>query len=545
VSDYQLVLVDVERIKDYILATRRLRQMRGASALLLEANVSGTLDVLLRLRRPGSHDASGKRVSDITAPGCEWELVFAGGGLAQVLFRDPGLADRFASEVKGEYYRRTRWVRAVTARVGLPRSALSGPGYGQKVREATLQIAELKAGLRDRPTCEPLVGGHLLRPCEDCAREPAEGLVKVATDDHRYLCGACRLKQERGKQIADEVRKGLEGSRADAATLQAVAQIELEVAEELHTRTGLPVELADDIGELAKVSRPEGYLAYIEADGDGMGDLLVRLETRDHYRIFSECLDRATRRAWKEACVEVLTKEFRGGVLPVSVLIAGGDDLLAMCSPRYALPLPNEFCKRFPEAFDEELASALNSRSAPSSFPVNGRMLSVSAGILIAHASFPFSEFQRLGKELQASAKVMSRNRRASGWLGAIDFEVSSASAIEHISALRRPGPDGRHPHCRPYAAGAELDALIQAARALREAPRSKVRALAEAVREGGPAGDRRFAITLGRMDDGFRAAVQKLLKDLGRTGSDLWVQRNGSLFSPIPDLVEVVELLW
>lgn len=91
-----LVIVDADRIHDYVFSPHRLRLIRGASALQAELNET---DLPRRLREVGGRK------------------IYAGGGTLMARFDDLESAQKFATWAQREYFERTRIATATAVAV--------------------------------------------------------------------------------------------------------------------------------------------------------------------------------------------------------------------------------------------------------------------------------------------------------------------------------------------------------------------------------------------------------------------------------------------
>lgn len=294
-ADPWLVMCDVDGVQAWLLRSVHLREIAGASQLLVD------------------HDDE-----ELRAVARGGEVLFAKGGTALVRFDDKERATKFCAEVPNALERTT--VNA-TLTVSDP-VPVSARGFGGAIATLVQDVEQKKRQGHARG--EALDFCHAVR-CQGCALEPAvaEGRVRIGTDD-RLLGAACLARHEardRAWWLAwMRGRSGWEGS----------------------TR-----RLPADVNELAG----DGKLALLLADANGVGERLAALETEEDYRRFSSGLADALR----EALVEAIAREAPPGrwnrdTLPVEVLYAGGDDLLIACRGDLALPLAStlgsEFAKR-------------------------------------------------------------------------------------------------------------------------------------------------------------------------------------------------------
>ena len=183
------------------------------------------------------------------------------------------------------------------------------------------------------------------------------------------------------------------------------------------------------------------WLAVIHADGNGLGEIFIKLDQHigeappnchpnrhyvNQFRAFSLELDCCTRRAFLKA-IEVFPKNASNSEpdpLKLVPLVLGGDDLTVVCDAKFAL----SFTKKFLENFElETQESSVIATIAANAFKLPSGKLSACAGIAIVKPHFPFSTAYQLAKELTQSAKVVKDYVKKDNQLipcSAIDFHV-------------------------------------------------------------------------------------------------------------------------
>lgn len=138
--------------------------------------------------------------------------------------------------------------------------------------------------------------------------------------------------------------------------------------------------------------RPDGYYALLQADGDGMGQIIDAQAEQGskRHRALSQKLAEFARQA------RTIVEEHRG-----VLIYAGGDDVTAFLPLDTMLECALKLAKTFPEVLkgfaDQE-----------------GRKPSLSAGIAIAHHLEPLAQVRRLAKEAEERAKSLDKKNAIS-----------------------------------------------------------------------------------------------------------------------------------
>lgn len=226
-------------------------------------------------------------------------------------------------------------------------------------------------------------------------------------------------------------------ARADHALLSWEERWETWLQQEEHHATPYArafrqyadVRAAHDITEIAAAStapRTQGYIGFISADGDRVGQRLAHLETADAYARFASALSEAAEQAVFTALAHHLHPVMIDGtpVHPFEILTIGGDDLMVMVPADAALEIAQTigitferimagFAQEHPEPGGDYQARPRphgRSSGAVPAFPdLPEAYVGISAGVLIAPASTPIFFLDRLANELQTSAKRYAR----------------------------------------------------------------------------------------------------------------------------------------
>jgi hypothetical protein len=243
-------------------------------------------------------------------------------------------------------------------------------------------------------------------------------------------------------------------------------------------------EDADDIARFDL--RQRNYVAYLVADGNGMGQLFGRCDQRQIERI-SEGLTPALRSSLATpAAAFRTTVSGQTDLVPLLPLILGGDDLFALIPAPYAL----DFARRFCLAWEDELAALVGKAGLQIGEGENQiPRPTVAAAVVICKSKYPYALAHRRADQLLKEAK------RHSKLLAAEKGEHLSAVSFEVILGNRLAGDDDAdderrtaiQPTLRPYwvtkgelsatatERGIDLSQLLTQRLALKNAPNKRL----------------------------------------------------------------------
>jgi len=529
-----LVATDTPGIKQFVFGTDALAEVRGASALLDRLNRFEMED---RLKR---------------APEVGITKVFANGGTGQFIVQAPDRAhvQRALDQLAAYYHEQTGGEMRPLAGVA-EWAGEDETGYCDAVRAAFDDLHLQRSLASGRPTVPTL---PLVVECQSTSHLPAAPGVYPWGDERLLLSQASRLKREESRQA----RRGILWS-GWMESLDPNGRF-------LDRANDLRYPDAEGIGEHSS-ERRKGYVGLIYADGNAMGRLVQELDSREVCTAFSELVDKSVR----DACYEALSKvcapeiaEARAALdrgenprrLPADILLLGGDDLLVLLPADRALSFSLQVTaafERLTRAGQAQLPEAARQFFADRGLTDRG--LTISCGVALGPARYPFYLLLDLAEELLRSAK---RGGSADGtktdyWAPAyVDFHLLAGSASQELSAIREEDYHSQS-DCprtlRPYRCD-RLDLLHQAAERLQQArlPRSKLQDLFEAALEPRQRQAQRRAEELfGRLredkDHHERRGLWDALSLLGRLAPYPWTPYNGKIATALADLVEAHDL--
>jgi hypothetical protein len=227
------------------------------------------------------------------------------------------------------------------------------------------------------------------------------------------------------------------------------------------------------IAQQAEAAGGRFGLALLAVDGNAFGDVLDRLTSLGQVRAFSAVASGAMRDA-------------RGRGLGVGSaakglsLLSGGDEIVAVFPAAGAFARARDLLAAVEECFVDAAAQP----DAVAAFAANKAALAsiaaatVGAGLVIAPPKLPVRELYRLALGLQRSAKdACFYGRPSEARRSAVDFLCVTDGSIPAPAAA---GADALRPMDR-----SDLEAAVDASRALTAVPNSQQRALLDRCRQG------------------------------------------------------------
>jgi hypothetical protein len=380
-----LVAFDTDRIKEYVFGTGMLKEIRGASALL---------DQLNREEMPMIVGVS------------EEDVIYANGG-AGLFVTESERAAEVIQNVERTYRQQT-----ITASITGVSVSLSD----QREKDALRLIRYCLRAAKDNAKAPVLPLTHpLLQFCQSCGRQYAS-----KSRAGEMLCLSCDRKRDKDQQLKEEIDQWTTfpaDPDPDSPRLweRLIGQLRKSRRDKKYPVQGH--RRPEDFNELGDTSQPDGYMALIYADGDGMGKHIDQISNLDEMRVFSKAVDQSVYQAVQEAIVEHLRPD--GQVWPFDILLLGGDDLVMVTRAQSAMDVAQHVVRRFPELTEE----------------MYGERLNLSASVVLAHVNFPIGPLMTLAKSgLNFAKREAARRRQADEAFdeGLINFlVVSSANHLD------------------------------------------------------------------------------------------------------------------
>lgn len=377
-------------------------------------------------------------------------------------------------------------------------------------------VRESQSNKLARTEAVSFIAGRWIRPCSSCGVEPACSHSRDVQGEH-FLCLSCVRKQDAvarfyrdtkrnwGRDVPLPAIVNLRGAHPDFILTTLVEKLQDDSGKELK------VQLPQDLNQIADHSQPRNYIGFIYADGNRMGEAIKEIgrtfpkdeDVQQAYTAFSWIVDQATREAAIQAVISEIKirqsttpRQESALFVPAEFVLAGGDDLILVVPAHLALRVAAKFISLF-----QKYTKQLQERWKQSSklldyFAEKG--LTTSAGVVIAHASYPASQLMdlaggllKLAKRKAADLAEKQRNGEQGGSVeGTLDFMVLHSAGSERSVERRKVeyatsigGGRAASLTERPYTA-TEMEKLLDRIAALKAAgaPRTKLKALYAAL---------------------------------------------------------------
>ena len=364
------VLIDCDRVQDYVFASSRLREICNASSLLDQLEVE-TL--------PGM-------VTDLCV-----NTIRSGGGVVLEKFDTPQQAKDFIRSAHDLY--RTYGISVTSYTRPFPHSIVNF------YDEVLLPLHKSVRSQKDSPEGRAFHISTLLAvPCESSGIDPAQRPV----------------------EIPDGLRR-MSHSEVEKRAHWSDTIVESDLSQRLCLR--LPHDFGGVVGWTIREALREKdlpgtsekrLLGIVYADVNGLGKQIPPIAKDENtYALFAKELRNTVRDSLREALDQVLSPAVNQRLsssklrlsttaLPVRVLYVGGDDLAVAIQGCYAL----DFVERLLHLFEQKSVALLKPLADVPCLPSH---LTMSAGIVLAPYNYPIQNFNRVGHELEERAKCFGR----------------------------------------------------------------------------------------------------------------------------------------
>jgi hypothetical protein len=504
-----LVYFDTDQIKKYILGAPRLKEIRGASALLDDLNRRQTGQIV-------------KQVA-----GNAGELVYAGGGSALAMVETDPQAKELIKEVEKLYLEATDSASITADYIELPEKQ-EAESFKKSIQQL---IRKVRARKDAKQFYNPGIPHGLVQFCHSCASFPAE-YVEFTVEGSNYekeekLCRSCRIKRDYSFRMRRE---------------QSLSSFMAEFAQQ----KGLPPEWdrafitrcqPEDLDEIGKVSRGSNQIAMIYCDGNRMGLKIREIAGIEEYRRFAREVDSAIRlAAYHTMAEELLPRRLPDSnreIFPFEVIFIGGDDLVVVTAADKALEVAQKVSARFSEY------TARN----------YGQRLTLSAGIVWAQYHYPIYLMLESAEALLKSAKkvVLRDSSEEQAGIDFMELTGNSGTDIESDRAVNLNYSALEEKFIlteRPYTF-TELESLISHIKNLKanRFPKNKLETLYRSVYAGKNQARYTATMVLSRTSEKAHDALDRFFRETGAAVPPPWRSPKDSkntYISTIPDLIEL-----
>lgn len=502
-----LVIFDIPSIKKFVFGTDRLKEIRGASALL---------DNLNRKRLKTFFEDSLNKKGEII-------IIYSNGGSGQLIIKEAdeetvkatltAVKKRFQVETCGGARLCTGW------------APFSGSDYEKARNEAFFMLQhEKEMGFPPFPS----IHRAWQKECVSCSSGIAWILDKTENNDD-WICEVCSLKRQISNyHIWDEFVKYYQSHNSKSEDFRC-----------------------ERLRQFEDIEKYSPYMALLYADGNAMGHWVKRINDPETFKFFASTVDQAIRQATYHALMKEFSFYKKTLRFPADILLLGGDDLVAVLPAYCALPFASCVSEEF-EQITAEKIKEWNLKRPDSVFrDLNGRGFTISIGIAVSKPSYPF---RILLEQAEALLKLAKKKGSAdpevrAGYVPSyIDYHITLQSSKTDVSTIRDTSYLNKvtadtfcNATMRPLSRK-QLNALIEQARLLKDNdfPRTKLHRLYEASFSSYSQAQLGTIEIYSRLKNDERKLLHQALESFNCFTCLPW---NAEKKTMIPDLVDAIEL--
>lgn len=384
-----LVALDTDHIKQYVFATDKLKEIRGASSVL------DTLNRRVMLR-----------IAD--EPAFQARRVYTNGGSGLFLIeKDWETAAQFGQRILQAYRRATEGGAFITFAVEeIPDSVKDA--WNDDIGE-TLELLRFNLAKQKNipPDTIALPSHPFLHVCDACgARYSGQRDDNEARDNRgrelRY-CSVCMTKRDEDGRVKDGIDElvrerlhpGSGKTGHDRPFLWEKMMRYLKDNYQIFPETDRP----SDFDALSDSGSEKEYLALIYADGNSMGQMMGRLKTLAEIAALAKVIDDAVYQAMGTAISDHLpVRQAPSFMFPFDILLIGGDDIMIATPASVAFDVACTLAKEF---------YTHTQGKGP-----GGSNCSLSVGVVFAPVKYPFGPLHDLAESALKFAKKVGAKRQ-------------------------------------------------------------------------------------------------------------------------------------
>ena len=470
-------MLDTSGIHEYIFGTNKLREIRGASILLDSLNRDKAVDELKK-----NYGTNGQ----------EWECIVAGGGNIKVIFDDKDNAEKYKNFLEKLFYDGANGV-SVTVILSVKNDSWTEAEW---IKDAQKQLQRAK--FLKRRDGQVLTSGYF-KTCQACGVYPAE---KKSHD--RFVCSGCIQKIDKSSEHR-----------------------EMEIYKRLFKSIDPIPKLPKEFGDIGEKSHPYGYIGFIYADGNRMGEHLAKIETFDHLKEFSERVEEATFGASEAAIGENFIDDYT-----YQIILAGGDDLIMVVPAHKAISVAVNFCDEFNKLFAKDNME---------------NTITTSAAVVLCHDSVPIKDVLESAEGLLKNAKARSRDNNDESY---IDFLATTGSALGNPISRRKkeleyPDSGNISLTMRPYSI-VEMNKIAYNIKNLKTEnfPKNKLKTLYASLFKGFSQGFIEAFYMKSRLSKEHSKLIDEIETDFGLDRFPWKTLPDNKYETPLNDLIELYEFI-
>ena len=414
-----LLLLDTDKIKDYVFGSSKLKEIRGASMLLEHLNTIQTKNMILNYFNMTEKDEESNE---------KFRIVYLDGGSGKVEFSTEEDAVR-CGELVAELYKKYTGSASISWEV----VKINHQFYYQSVAQGEFYLRLKKQKGKNLGQLNHL---GVVHRCSHSGYEMVENL-----NQEFYSIQNVERTYEKVSPKKDFAKIGpssivkqtfYENNQHNDQGLRKI------IKEAYDSSFEWPRQLSV-IGQAAG----NGDIGLLYFDGNSMNKVLKNLKTAEEYQSFSDNLKSSIQESIKDTITAIFPDESlpqlvnsdedeeasqKVTVLPLELILTAGDDIIMVVPSTKAM----DFTATFLEKFSEKTKAK----------GIGQEGLTMSAGVAIAKSSFPIKYLVPLAEQLLRSAKKKNYELKQQGVtdpkeLSTIDYMVVSMSSNPDLTLVR------------------------------------------------------------------------------------------------------------
>ena len=509
-----LVLVDIDKIQDFILSTPKLKTIVGASILvakLTSFNYCKNNTMLGTLNEANNFE-------ELVNSG-DYLAIFFEGGNIKIIFKDLSKAERFIQDLQRCFIKEA------------PSASFSNVIYSFKdtfnnntIEEAENALKKIKLSKRNLVNVNT---NPIFKLCEICRKYPSTIKNAKVKGEEKYLCTNCFSCLKTYKNYKKENNEILLKDFYD------------KFLEKYNT---------DFEEDFDNIKDKKGFLAVITMDGNEFGEKLKEI-TKDKkgddcielLKKFSESLKKNIILVLLDSLDGVLTREDinkENGKMPFRPIIIGGDDICLTIAANKAF--------KFIQKFNENILS--------NDFFRENR-ITYSIGVSITKSHFPFHFSHQISEQLLKSGKAERRNRGINRDSNMLDWEILQSSVYDDLAEIRKAIYHENYlleKHRLSYKPYNFIDGDFKSFKNLKEIiivlkenlGKSKFKNLRKLVKNPEKYANYEFRKIISKLNKEQKNTIKESLGKLEITTKNIWYRDGDFLYNNFLDLVELFDFI-
>lgn len=393
-----LLQIDTGGIQEFIFESNRLRDIRGASALLGEVNREMVPEIVRGYQ--GAH------------------IIRSSGGVSIIGLNSKQDAEQLQREIDRLY---ARFIPGAALYSGVVES------NSDDTVAALLSRLSYKTSITQgsKPRRDFLVTAvsPMVQFCQSCGNRPVEHQSKII-DERQLICRVCYTKRMYGTRArSGDAKHGPLGRFIHSDILKQTWGSKVNNWEAI---------IPEDFSAIGAASN--GEIAMILADGNRLGQLLRSITDFATYKKFSkELADAVEAAVFETLCLYPAESTKAGGhALPWELVFLGGDDVLLITAANIAMDVAILLMQKV----EEKTAELLKSIKLQDT---DRKHIDMGAGVVIAPSHFPLVTLFGLAQSLEKSAKRKAYAQKDAP-CSTIDFHRLTSDGNPELEQVRKWG---------------------------------------------------------------------------------------------------------